>query len=105
MSPRHAQIEKLLAKDPGDPFLLYALGQERAKAGDHAGAIEVFDRAAKAEPPMLYAFFFKAKSLAALGRVEEARGAVSEGQRAAAMAGDAKASNELAGLAFELEAL
>jgi tetratricopeptide (TPR) repeat protein len=98
-----AQLNRLLERDPRDAFVLYGLGQEHAKASDHAAAIAMFDRALDADPTTFYAYFFKAKCLAAMGRRAEALATAESGQTAATRAGDAKAANELGALLMELE--
>ncbi|MDX2133131.1 MAG: tetratricopeptide repeat protein [Planctomycetota bacterium] len=103
MSPRMVQLNRLLERDPRDAFVLYGLGQEHAKAGNHAEAIAMFDRALEADAGTFYAYFFKARCLSALGRREEAVAVAEAGQAAAARAGDAKATSELGSLVMELE--
>src|SRR5437773_455470 len=44
VNDRLAKLEKLHAADPTDGFVLYALGQEHAKARDFTKAIEFYDR-------------------------------------------------------------
>lgn len=98
MTPRLAQLNRLLALDPHDAFVLYGLAHEHAKAGDHAQAIDFYDRCLAADPAYFYAYFHKAVSLKALGRAEEARPVLTAGISAAKAAGDAKALNELTGM-------
>ncbi|MBL8762714.1 MAG: hypothetical protein JNM07_00405 [Phycisphaerae bacterium] len=94
---RLAQLEKLLALDPGDAFVLYGLAQEHAKAGRHAEALVFYDRCTRADPGYCYAYFHQARSLQALERIDEARDILRLGLAAARRAGDAKALNELTG--------
>ncbi len=103
MTPRMVQLTRLLEREPRDAFVLYGLGQEHAKAGSHAEAIAMFDRALEADPTTFYAYFFKAKCLVALGRRAEAIAIAEAGLTAATRAGDAKAANELGALVMELE--
>lgn len=102
MSERLGKLLKLLAADERDTFTLYALAQEHAKQGDHARAVEFFDRTIAVDPAYCYAYFHKARSLQAAGDVPAARAAVQAGIAAAHRAGDAKALNELSSLQTEL---
>lgn len=103
MSDRLAKLESLLAADPRDGFVLYGLAQEYGKRGEHARALEFYERLLAVEPGHCYAFFFKARSLAELGRVDEAVAVAQAGVKVASAAGDAKAMNELSGLKMELQ--
>lgn len=102
MPDRLAQLTKLLALDPRDTFVLYALGQEHAKLGQHQDAIAFYDRCLAVNPDYGYAYFHKARSQAAAGDRPAARATVEAGIAAADRTGDAKAGNELAGLAVDL---
>lgn len=96
-APRLAQLEKLLALDPNDAFVLYGIAQEHAKDGaaGHERALPFYDRCIAADPSYCYAYYHKAVSLIALGRAAEARQTIAAGQAAAKAATDAKALNEL----------
>ncbi len=96
-------LRAMLDKEPGDPFLLYALAQAYAKAGDHPRAVEHYDHALQADPASFYSYFHKAISLRALGRQAEALAVARSGAAAARSGGDQKAFSELMGLADELE--
>ncbi|MFT3686319.1 MAG: hypothetical protein QM783_15600 [Phycisphaerales bacterium] len=67
MSDRLAKLEKLLALDPADTFVLYGIAQEHGKAGDFAKAIEFYDRTLAADPAYCYAYFHKARAQQAAG--------------------------------------
>ena len=101
--PTVAQLTKLLELEPGDPFLLYGLAQEYAKAGDVARALEHFDRCLAADPGYCYAYYHKAKTLMAAGRVDEARGVVRAGMVRAQEVGDSHARGELEALLQDLD--
>lgn len=104
--PSIDQLERLLAADPRDAFVLYGLAQEHAKAGGaegHRRAVEYYDRCLEVDPEYAYAYFHKARSLAAMGRAREAASTVRAGLAAAGRAGDAHAGSELAALLEELE--
>jgi tetratricopeptide (TPR) repeat protein len=98
MPPATDRIEKLrrlLESEPNDPFCLYALAQEHAKAGDHEEAMRFFDRVIAIEPGHGYAFFHKARSLEAMGRKSEAAEVLRQGLAAVSPQADAKAAREL----------
>lgn len=93
--PTLEQLEKMLASDPRDSFVLYAIAQEHAKAGRHEQAVAFYDRCVGVDPNYSYAYFHKARSLEALGRGEEAIDTLRSGTQAAAASGDAKAAGEI----------
>jgi hypothetical protein len=104
--PSIAQLEQLLAADPRDAFVLYGLAQEHAKAGGaqgHGRAVEFYDRCLEVDPSYCYAYFHKARSLAALGRAPEAVATAQAGVAAARKASDGHAESELRALLDELQ--
>lgn len=101
--PSIAQLSKLLEAEPNDPFLLYGLAQEYAKAGDVARAVEHFDRCLAADPAYCYAYYHKAKALGTAGRADEAKQVIAAGMAASRTAGDAHAASELQALLFDLD--
>jgi tetratricopeptide (TPR) repeat protein len=92
---RIAQLEKLLAAEPGDTFVLYSLGQEHAKAGQHEQAIGFYERCIESEPGEHYAYFHMARSLEAMGEEGRAVEVLSAGLARARADGNMKASSEL----------
>lgn len=101
MSDRLAKLTKLLALDDQDAFVLYGLAQEHAKLGDHAKAIEFYDRCLTVDAAYCYAYYHKARSQAADGDLPGARATAAQGISAAHRAGDAKAAGELSTLQVE----
>jgi tetratricopeptide (TPR) repeat protein len=93
----------MLEKEPADPFLLYGVAQEYAKAGDAGRAVEYYDRCLAADPLYCYAYFHKARVQQQAGEVEAAITTVKAGLVAAKKAGDGHAASELQGLMDELE--
>ena len=93
--PSIADLEKLLAADPGDAFVLYGLAQEHARLGEHEKAVSYYDRCLVADGAYCYAYFHKARSLEALGRREEAARTLRTGVNAARAAGDGQALSEI----------
>lgn len=101
-SSRKAQLEKLLALDPNDPFVLYALAQEHAKLGEVDHAVALYDRCLASDPSYHYAYYHKAKSLVDADRTPEAVVTLNLGIAAARAARDAKALSELEALLDQL---
>lgn len=93
--PSIEQLRKLLDADPNDAFVLYGLAQEYAKAGEHSEAVALYDRCLKADPSYLYAFFHKARSLEASGRLRDASDTLEKGIVAAKAVKDQHAEAEL----------
>lgn len=103
--PSLDQLEKLLAVDPTDAFLLYGMAQEHAKHGGaegHAAAVEFYDRCLAADPAYCYAFYHKARSQEAMGRREDAVATLRAGLRVSMAARDSHAASEISALLDEL---
>ncbi len=94
---RLQKLMSLFETDPADAEIPYMIAQEHSRAGHHGAAVEWYDRCLALEPEHHYAYFHKARSLDALGRLDEARAALREGARRAQSAGEAKAHSELRG--------
>jgi tetratricopeptide (TPR) repeat protein len=94
MIDRIDRLMRLLEADPNDTFCLYGLAQEHAKAGRHEEAVGWFDRTLAADGGYLYAYYHKARSLEALGRLDEAREALKAGLDRSRAAADGKAISE-----------
>lgn len=93
--PSIEQLEKLLTVDDTDTFVLYALAQEHAKAGNHDAAIGFYDRCLAVDEAYCYAYFHKARSFEALERIDEARATLERGLDVSRRVGDAKAAGEI----------
>ena len=100
--PSIADLERLLAKDPADAFVLYGLAQEHAKLGRHAEAVEYYDRCLRADAAYCYAYFHKAKALEAAGRAQDAIATLNAGLAVARTARDGHALSEIQGYRDEL---
>ncbi len=101
--PSLEQLHKLLAADPADAFVLYAIAQEHGNRGEHDKALQFYDRAIGANPGDAYAYFHKAKVLGTVGRTVEQVAALEAGLAAAKRSGDAKAFGELRAALDDLE--
>lgn len=102
--PSINQLERLLAVDPKDPFVPYALALAYAKEARHDDAVASFDRCLGLDEAYLYAYYHKARSLEALGRVEEAREVLRTGADFARRGADSKALSEMRGYLGALRA-
>lgn len=101
--PSIADLERLLAADPEDAFVIYGIAQEHAKAGDFARAVEFYDRCLKVDPAYVYAYFHKARAQEAMGRTEDALATLRAGIDIARATDDGHAMNELSAYLDELE--
>lgn len=102
--PSIEQLKKVLAADPRDPFVLYGLAQEYAKAGHLREACEYYDRCLSVDPGYCYAYFHKARAQEAGGDAAAALATLRAGVEAARSARDGKALGELAEYLAMLEA-
>ncbi|MEQ8843736.1 MAG: tetratricopeptide repeat protein [Phycisphaerales bacterium] len=96
------QLEKMLAAEPGDTFVLYSLGQEHAKAGRHEEAIGFYEKCLEADAGEHYAYYHMARSLEAMGEAERAMAVLERGLERARADGNQKAAGELAQFRAEL---
>lgn len=101
--PSLAQLEQLLAKTPGDPFLMYGIALEYAKVGQITEACAWFDKTIAADAAYCYAYFHKAKTLADAGRTQDAVVTIKRGLVEAKKCNDFKALSELQSLLDEIE--
>lgn len=83
MTDRIKQIEKLLAKEPGDVFLNYSLGMEYISAHKFDLAIETFAKCEALVPTYLPAKIEMGKALRSIGRLTQAREAFTRALQAA----------------------
>jgi tetratricopeptide (TPR) repeat protein len=95
VSNKLAQLEKMLAQQPCDPFLLYALGMEHKKLGDLARAIEQFSRTIEVDPNYCYAYYQKGQTLELQGDTNAAKQSYQAGIDAARRTNDDHARSEL----------
>ena len=104
-TPRMAQIEALLADDPGDPFLRYGLAMEYVSAGDDATAARLLMELIASTPdrPYVPAFLMAGQTLNRLGRVAEACDVLRKGIEAARAVGNDHARGEMEGLLVSIE--
>ena len=95
MPTRREQIEAMLADEPDDVFLRYALAMEWGKEGDYEKSLAGLDELTRQSPPHIPAFFMAAQQLAKLTRVGEARTYLRDGIEQARAQGDTHAAGEM----------
>jgi Tfp pilus assembly protein PilF len=89
------QLLKMLETSPDDTFLIYGIGMELKKSGDHARAVEHFNRVIQIDPGYCYAYYQLGQTHEATGDEEAAKRSYREGVDAATKKGDAHARSEL----------
>jgi tetratricopeptide (TPR) repeat protein len=92
---RLEQLQKLLAAEPRDVFLNFALAMEYFKAGRHDEALAQFEKVNEIDPDYVAAYFHKGNSLVALGRKAEARPVLEKGIEVAKRTKNPHAADEM----------
>lgn len=101
--PRLEQLEKLLAAEPRDVFVNFALAMEYFKIGRHDDALAQFDRVTEIDPDYVAAYLHKSNALVALGRKEEAKPVLRKGIEVARRTRNPHAADEMTDLLKVLE--
>jgi predicted Zn-dependent protease len=96
-------LEKMLAQQPNDPFLLYGIAMEHKKRGDAATAIAFLNRTLQADPNYCYAFYQLGQVHEQQGDLAAAKEVYARGIEIAGVCGDAHAQSELQGALEMLE--
>jgi tetratricopeptide (TPR) repeat protein len=92
---RRQMLEEFAAGHPGDAFARYGLAIECANQGDHAAAIEHFEKLLAEHPAYVSGYFQYGQFLSRISRVQEARNALTKGIEAARLVGDQHAASEM----------
>ncbi len=92
---RLEQLRVMLKAEPDDVFLNFGIAMELVKEASFDDALAVFDRVIGLDADYPPGFFQKARALAQIDRVDDAKQALSEGIEAARRAGDAHAEGEM----------
>jgi tetratricopeptide (TPR) repeat protein len=100
---RKLQIEEMLAEEPNDAELRYALAMEYVSAGENEGALRCFRGLVDIVPNYVPAYYQMAQTLVRMGRGEEARPVVEKGIGVARSQGNQHAADELQALLDSLE--
>jgi tetratricopeptide (TPR) repeat protein len=89
------QIGKMLACEPNDLLLNYALAMELLSAGRCEEALAQFDKVIALHPAYSAAYLQKAKALIDLGRRDDARTVLEGGIKVAEQRGDLHAKDKM----------
>ena len=89
------KLQQLLARQPGDAFLLYGIAMEYRKLRDFERAVDFFNRTIEVDPAYCYAYFHRGQTHELAGDAAAARQSYRDGIAAAERAGDAHAKEEL----------
>ena len=92
---RAEMFRKLLDRDPENPMVLYSLGNELFKEGQHSEASEYLSRAVRNKPDYSVAYRTLGRALFELGEDEEAARVFAEGREVAQGNGDLQTSKEI----------
>ncbi len=95
MSERLIQLEKMLAKEPNDTFLLYGTALEYKKAQDPRKALEFLKRVIALDAGYCYAYHQMGLIHESMDDLDSARQAYRAGVDAARRKGDAHAQGEI----------
>ncbi len=98
-TPRMQQLEAMIAEDPHDPFLRYALAMEYASLGQDEECVRILRDLTGREgsPPYVPAYLQLGQALIRLQRYPEAEQALRAGMAAAQQTGDWHAYQEMQG--------
>ncbi|MDP9425431.1 MAG: tetratricopeptide repeat protein [Actinomycetota bacterium] len=92
---RAEMFRKLLDRDPENPMVLYSLGNELFKEGQHSEASKYLGRAVRNKPDYSVAYRTLGRALFELGEDEEAARVFAEGREVALGNGDLQTAKEI----------
>lgn len=92
---RLQQLRTMLAEEPNDLFLRYAIALELKRAGEMEQAIAALESILKGSPEHIASYYQLALMLGELGRVQDAITVCEAGSLQCLIAGDRKARAEL----------
>jgi hypothetical protein len=95
LMPRREQLEAMLADDPDDTFLHYALALELTKGPERTAGLQRLADMNTRFPDHVPAYFRRGQLLAEDGDVDAARSALKQGITAALRTGDDHAAAEM----------
>ena len=95
---RLAQLQQMLAEEPHDAFLHYALGMEYVKLGDTGPALAQFAAMNHQFPDHVAAWHQRGRLLSEQGESDFARDVLQQGIAVAVRVGDTHAAGEMQGL-------
>jgi len=88
-------LKNLVAQNPNDSFARYGLAMEWARAGNPEQAVAEFRALLAINPNYAAAYYHGGQTLAALGRVDEARELFRQGIEATTRIGDLHTRSEI----------
>src|SRR5438034_5379617 len=95
---RKEQLQEMLATDPNDPFLRYALAMEFVSAGEDERAVQQLRDLLAVTSDYIPAYQQAGQALVRLARTEEAREVLRRGSAMAMQQGNSHAAEEMQGL-------
>jgi hypothetical protein len=99
---RRQKIEALLAREPSDQFLRYALAMELDKEGEHEQSLGLFRELMEDATPHVPSFLMAGQQLVRQERLEDARSVLRLGIEEARRQGNAHAAGEMSELLANL---
>lgn len=96
------QLRAMLAEEPGDTFLRYAIALELKRRGDMEQAVANLEALLRDDPAHVPSYHQLALMLADMGRIAKALEACQAGALRCVITGDRKARRELLELAAQL---
>ena len=103
MATRLEQLTQMLAQEPNDAFLQYAIGIEYFSLGDFTKALEWFNIILNTKPDYLAAYYQTGKCYEELKQIEEAKNIYNKGIELAQKQNKQKTLNELREALFMME--
>ena len=103
MPTRLEQLQQMLAQEPNDEFLQYAISLEYFSVGNFTKALECFKIILNTKPDYLAAYYQTGKCYEELKQIEEAKNIYNRGIELAQKQNKNKTFNELREALFLLE--
>ncbi|MFT4605697.1 MAG: Tfp pilus assembly protein PilF [Rhodothermales bacterium] len=103
MIDRVPLLLQYLEDDPDDAFTRFALASEYGKRGDHAAALDLFERLVTDQPAYVGTYYHLAALYRELDRPDEARATYEAGIAEASRQADRHSESELRSALMELE--
>ncbi len=100
---RREQLEAMLADEPQDTFLRYALAMELENESELEMSVGMFQSLMEDSPPYVPAFFMLGQLFARVDRNEEARPVLKAGIEQARQQGDLHAAGEMSDFLASLQ--
>ncbi len=102
---RLEKIRQMLAAEPRDEFLRYALAMELDSAGEHNESLAAYQELMQDRPAHVPSFFRAGQLLVRMGRAGDAKSTLAQGIQFALSQGDSHAAAEMNELLGSLEVI